>query len=321
MTTPSGAGGENVSGDPWAQRPDEPVDGPRPEDATIPASGGVANAQPTEVIGGTAELPRQAEWGQQQWGPGEQWNAGPQWAPEQQWAPAQNPAGYPEPTAQYPTPGYPVDETARYTAGYPAEPGYPAEGYPPAAGYPGGPGYPTGQGYPPVGPGGPGMPMPGGPQPPKRRTGMWLAVSAAIFAAVVVGGALVGMFLGSHSSVSTNNAASPSTTSLFPPAHTPAYPTPSTGPNGPSEIPGLGNPDDGATMGTVQSNNAGTLTVQSLGGSSVTVHTDADTQILALGASTVTDLHSGDLIVVQGDKSADGSIQAKIIFGASLPTR
>ncbi|WP_280391618.1 DUF5666 domain-containing protein, partial [Nocardia wallacei] len=71
-------------------------------------------------------------------------------------------------------------------------------------------------------------------------------------------------------------------------------------------------------MGAISTNDGATLTIESLLGSLVTVHTDAKTQVITAGSGKVADLRPGDMVVVQGDKAADGAIQAKIIISTSL---
>ncbi|WP_024801729.1 DUF5666 domain-containing protein [Nocardia sp. BMG51109] len=175
----------------------------------------------------------------------------------------------------------------------------------------------AGGGAPPDGPIGPtGMPV----EPPRRRrTGLWIGLTAAVFVLVVLGGIAAGMFLAGNDDSSSTSAADTSTRSS--PSRVPVVPP--NGSGGPQSgvpgMPGLGDIDDlGATMGTISTNDGTTLTIQSLLGSLVTVHTDAQTQVVATGAGKVTDLHPGDMVVVQGDKAPDASIQAKIIISTSL---
>ncbi|MBF6329046.1 DUF5666 domain-containing protein [Nocardia transvalensis] len=172
---------------------------------------------------------------------------------------------------------------------------------------------------PPGGPGGPYGPTGLPPQPPRRnRTGLWIALTLGIFVLVVLGGVAVGMLMsGNDSSSSTASA----TTTRSAPTAIPVIPPRSTG--GPQSslppLPGLGDIDGiGATMGTIKTNDGATLTIDSLLGSTVTVHTDDKTQVIASGASKVADLHPGDMVVVQGDKGSDGSIKAEIIISTML---
>ena len=75
----------------------------------------------------------------------------------------------------------------------------------------------------------------------------------------------------------------------------------------------------GATVGTIGANDGSTLTVDGIGGSPVTVRTNDQTQVVAIGGAKVSDLKVGDSVVIQGDKAGDGSITARIIISTSLP--
>lgn len=162
------------------------------------------------------------------------------------------------------------------------------------------------------------------PPPPRSRRGLWVGLTLVAFAVVVLGGIGAGLFLGSHSSSpstaeGTGDRNAPTELPMFPQSPD----TPGTGDSTAPQLPGPGGTINGlgATMGTISANDGSTLTIDSLSGSSVTVHTDAKTQVIALGSSTVADLHPGDMVVVQGDKNADGSIQAKIVIGTALPSQ
>jgi hypothetical protein len=166
------------------------------------------------------------------------------------------------------------------------------------------------------GPGGPtGLPV----QPPRRRrTGLWIGLTFALFVLVVLAAVAAGLTFAGHGSSSSSSAGAPGPRN---PTVAPLAPPPASGaqPSMPA-LPGLGGMDNiGGTMGTVSTNDGATLTVQSLLGSTVTVHTDDNTEVIALGGGKVSDLRPGVTIVVQGDKSPDGSIQAKIIIGTQLP--
>ncbi|WP_228831580.1 acyltransferase family protein [Nocardia elegans] len=88
----------------------------------------------------------------------------------------------------------------------------------------------------------------------------------------------------------------------------------------PSGLPGLPEMDGlGATMGTITANDGGTLTLSTVAGGTVTVRTDASTQVISLSGVTPGDLPVGDMVMVQGDKGQDGSITAKIIISTALP--
>ncbi|WP_019932299.1 DUF5666 domain-containing protein [Nocardia sp. BMG111209] len=153
--------------------------------------------------------------------------------------------------------------------------------------------------------------------PRKRRTGLWFGIGLAVFVLVVLGGIAAGLLLAGRDN--STPSASGGTTHQVPTAEplpgTSGEPLPGLPP-----LPGLGGDLDslGATMGTIDTNDGATLTLQSLGGAMVTVHTDDKTQVIALGGGKLTDLHAGDMVVVQGDKSPDGTIQAKLIIGAAL---
>ncbi|WP_255219315.1 DUF5666 domain-containing protein [Nocardia tenerifensis] len=85
-------------------------------------------------------------------------------------------------------------------------------------------------------------------------------------------------------------------------------------------MPGLGGIDNlGATMGTITANDGGTLTVSTLLGAAATVRTDANTQVISMSGTKVSDLPVGDIVLIQGEKGADGTIQAKVIISTALP--
>ncbi|MFD0365410.1 DUF5666 domain-containing protein [Nocardia sp. GCM10030253] len=155
------------------------------------------------------------------------------------------------------------------------------------------------------------------PQPPKRNTGLWVALTIGIVALVAIVGVIAGLLLGGEDSSSTSAA---STSTLPSPARVTGIPRSGQSTATMPSIPGLGNIDElGATMGTISANNGGTLTLDTMTGGSVTVHTDANTQVISLSAAEVADLPIGDMVVVQGDKAPDGTIRAKIIISTSLP--
>ncbi|MCX4098909.1 DUF5666 domain-containing protein [Nocardia sp. alder85J] len=196
------------------------------------------------------------------------------------------------------------------TAEYTSPPQYYGQEPAPGYGWEGAPQQPAGP-YGQVGP--TGLPT----HPRKRRTGLWLTIGAVVFVLVVLGGIAAGLLLAGRNSSSPS--ASGETTRSIPSAE----PLPGTSGEqipGLPPLPGLGGNLDslGATMGTIDTNDGTTLTLQSLGGAMVTVHTDDHTQVIALGGGKLADLHAGDMVVVQGDKSDDGSIMAKLIIGAAL---
>ncbi|MRH93145.1 hypothetical protein GFY24_37975 [Nocardia sp. SYP-A9097] len=288
MTNPS---------DPWSRRPEpEPGEGPTEQ-----------VAHPTEQVGypsevadphGPAETISPTEYFAHQQGP-EATRVLPPY--DASWGGYESGGGYAPPTASYPQ-------------------GYTPSG---AAGYGQMPGNDSGLSYGPTG--GPGGYQPGGfpqqpglPQPP-RKTGMWIGVGLAAFVLVALAGILAGVLLANKDSSDTTAAGTithtgPALPGL--PGNTSVSPLPS----GIPEIPGLGDIDSlGANMGTLASNDGTTLTMTNLSGTTVTVHTDERTQVISLGSTKVADLPVGEMVMVQGDKSADGSIQAKLIISTSLP--
>ncbi|MGW4369707.1 DUF5666 domain-containing protein [Nocardia takedensis] len=193
-------------------------------------------------------------------------------------------------------------------------------GYGPQGQWPGSPGQPV---YGPQGAPPPGAPVPEPPRPPKRNTGLWIALALGVIALIAVAGVAAGVLLGNDSDSDT---AAGTTTRSFPTTggQLPTQPstTPRTGlPSGiPTEIPGLPGLDGlGATMGTISANSGGTLTLESLSGEKVTVRTTSATQVISLSGSKVADLKVGDVVMVQGDQAADGSIEAELIISAALP--
>ncbi|WP_227979309.1 DUF5666 domain-containing protein [Nocardia spumae] len=292
MTNPS---------DPWAQRPDSPD-------------------TPTEKLGASGRDPGDT----------------PTHTTEYSEAYGRSPEPY-QSTLSYGHPG-PYEQTKAYE--FPEHPDYQGRQYfeqspgpnatreiPPYDSQWGGyeSGYGESGGYPPYGSGpagadgrrqavGPtGLPV----ESPRRRTGLWIALTAAVFVLVVLGGIAAGLLLAGNDSSSSTDAATgrpaPTRVPIVPPNPSGAQPSL-------PQLPGLGDIDGiGATMGTVTTNDGATIVIQSLLGSSVTVHTNADTQIISAGAGKVSDLHQGDMVVVQGDKGPDGAITAKIIISTQLP--
>ncbi|UAK33702.1 DUF5666 domain-containing protein [Nocardia asteroides] len=168
-------------------------------------------------------------------------------------------------------------------------------------------------------------PPPGGglpprpPEPPRRNTGLWIALAIGVVLLIGAIGVVAGVLLGGSDSGPSDTAAAstaPATTRPLPGTRT-APPSP---PSGLPGVPGLGDVEGlGATMGTITANDGGTLTVSSVMGNTITVRTDANTQVIALSGTEVSDLPPGELVLIQGDKAPDGSIQAKVIIGTSLP--
>jgi hypothetical protein len=71
----------------------------------------------------------------------------------------------------------------------------------------------------------------------------------------------------------------------------------------------------GFTLGTVKSNDGKKLLVQDALGAVSTVRTTADTEVLVLLATRVPDIPTGALIMVHGNREADGSVTANLIVG------
>ncbi|WP_054812439.1 DUF5666 domain-containing protein [Nocardia arizonensis] len=163
---------------------------------------------------------------------------------------------------------------------------------------------------------------PPGDQPPrKRNTGLWIALALGVIALVAVGGVAAGVLLGGKDSDST--AAGATTTRSFPATGqqrpSTQAPSKSASPTLPG-VPGVPGLDGlGATMGTISANNGGTLTLSTLSGETVTVRTTDKTQVISLSGAKASDLPVGDVVMVQGDKSGDGTIQAKVIISTGLP--
>ncbi|WP_433757589.1 DUF5666 domain-containing protein [Nocardia sp. CA-135398] len=169
-------------------------------------------------------------------------------------------------------------------------------------------------------PGPPGGPLPPDQQPPrKRNAGLWIALGLGVILLLGAVSVVAGMLLGGKDT-SSSSAAS---TSAVPTAGRSTGTAPSGGPSSPRvlpSIPGLGGIDDlGATMGTITANAGGQLTLDTVGGSAVTVRTTDKTQVISMNGSKAAELPVGDMVVVQGDKAADGSIDAKIIISTALP--
>ncbi|WP_067722345.1 DUF5666 domain-containing protein [Nocardia yamanashiensis] len=280
--------------DPWSRRPDgNPVDGPTEKVGKAPGPFG-HTSEPGEAYGSAETVNYQA--------PTEYFGQPPGPNPTQVFP--QHDAGW---GAYDSGTGYPP--TATYESAQPGYGGGPLQ-YPPA---PGGPG-----GYQPAG-----FPQQPGPQPPKKKTGLWIGLGLGAILLVALVGVLVGALLSDKDSADT--ASSGGTTSNNPLIIVPTKPG-SGGtsslplPSGIPQIPGLGDIDDlGANMGTIASNDGKTLTITSLSGTTVTVKTDDKTQVISLGSTKVADLPVGEMVMVQGDKNTDGSIQAKIIISTSLP--
>ena len=228
----------------------------------------------------------------------------------------------PEATQAYPPQAYP-------TQAYPAyDPRYDLQAAPPNAtqAYPtyyGAGGYPPG-GYPPPGqpPTGEVPPLENGPgNKPGRRVGLWAAAGAGVVLLAL--GLIVGLMLNGNSDESDTAAAPSPRTSA--PAGPPRAGAPTTEPETTSpfeNLPGgigdvIGNA--GTAMGTITANDGGTLTIDGLGGTTITVKTTPDTSLISLTANSIAELKPGESVLVQGDKVKDGTLTAKLIIGTTLP--
>ncbi|MFC8526471.1 DUF5666 domain-containing protein [Nocardia sp. NPDC057227] len=276
--------------DPWGQRPDE-------SPTQHLGAPGASGAPPTNVFGGSAG-------GYGEWTPPPPPDATREFPSyDSQWGPYDGQGGTTQqPYQQQPPPGY-------------VQPQQPYQQQPP--------GYVQPQqqdwvnGHPPPGHQGSGIP----PRPPRRNTGLWIGLGLAAVLLIAVLGVFAGLYFTGGDDDST--AAGTTTTATRQPGRTTAPPsanqtTPSF-PALPSELPGLpGLEDLGSAMGSITANNGGTLTLRTLDGKTVTVRTDARTQVISLGVSTAADLPVGEMVVVQGDKGADGNILAEIIISTGL---
>lgn len=195
-----------------------------------------------------------------------------------------------------------------YESGYPAvqqPPQQPQHGY----GYPGAPP----PGYPP-------RPQDGDQgEPPRRHTGLWIALGLAVVALIGVAGVLGGLVFGGDKNSGQNTAAPPVTTQPLPPPTIVPVPPTSPDPGGLPGLPGLGGDDLGATMGSITANTGTEITMSTLGGATVRVLIDESTQVISLTTTSAADLPVGDMVMVQGDKNPDGSIHARIIISTALP--
>lgn len=180
-------------------------------------------------------------------------------------------------------------------------------------------------GYPPAGPPPTGEVPPLAP-PPKRKVGVWVAVGAGV---VLLGlGLIGGLLLAGGGSGDTPPVAAPAAPTTTRPV------TPPTGSLSPRQTPsptttspldnlpgGIGDliGQAGSAMGTITANSGGTLTLDGLGGTTITVRTTSDTTLISLTARTVADLKPGESVVVQGDRVENGTLTAKLIIGTSIP--
>ncbi|MCQ4118114.1 hypothetical protein [Rhodococcus tibetensis] len=183
-------------------------------------------------------------------------------------------------------------------------------------------GYPTGQypnpQYPPRAP----VEEPDDKKP--RRIATWIAAAAAALLLIGVIGFGVALFTTAPNNSSSTTAAGPTTSR--PPATT-APPRTSAPPSTTSESPldrlpgGIGEAigEAGAAFGTISANDGMTLTLDAVGGSQVTVRTNAQTNVIALDGATVADLKPGFTVMVQGTKIENGAMTAETIISTELP--
>lgn len=158
----------------------------------------------------------------------------------------------------------------------------------------------------------------------KRKLATWVAAGVVGILVAVI--AIVAFSAFGSNDKGTQTAFVPPTTTTqaptttLPKASTTA-PTPTTDsplsqlPGGLGEVIG----DAGGAVGTVKSNDGGTLIIDSIGGSQVTILTTADTTLIALNRATIADLQPGDNIVVDGTPVENGTMTANTILSTSLP--
>jgi hypothetical protein len=150
------------------------------------------------------------------------------------------------------------------------------------------------------------------PPPQQRGTGTLVGIGVGIgllLAAAVGVGALL---IGRHHGDDTSAASAPSTDTSSYAEPAPAEPSPES----PLPAPHAGT---GATIGSITANDGSTLSVRGMLGAGVdTVHTDAQTRVVSLNGSKVSDLKIGDMVIVQGETAADGSITARLIISTSF---
>lgn len=270
--------------DPWGQRPGEAPT----EHLGPPGAFGQGDYPPTEqydpwsappATGATREIPAMDS----QWGA---YEPGGQWQGQQQ-------------------PQWTGDSWAGVPGQQPVVPGQPgAPGQPPPGAHP------------------PDHYTPPGQQPPKRNTGLWIALGLGVLGLVGVIGIAAGLVLGGGGDSADSAAAgSTGTTHTLPFQVAPSGIPQSPGMSSPG-LPGLselGLDELGATVGTITANDGGTLTVSTVTGGDVTVRTDAATQVISLSVLHAADLPVGEMVMVQGETGADGTIQARIIVSTALP--
>lgn len=265
--------------DPWARRPDEPT-----EHLGQPGKSAAESLEPLHTSDYTEA------YGQ----PGQPTTAYPGNETYQAWSQG------PHPTRELTTYDSGWDGSGTY--------GYDQQGVPTQQAYRAGAWSP-----------GSGPPEGGPPRPPKRNTGLWIGLGLAVVLLVGLLGVFAGLLFGGNDSATT---ASETGTSPVPTQG--RLPDRGTEPSEPPLVfpsyPGTEDPGSaGAVMGRIDTNDGATLTISSLDGSDVTVHTGPETQVISLAGTSVTDLPAGDLVVVQGDRAPDGSIHAQLIISAAMP--
>ena len=258
--------------------------------------------------------------------------------PTSDWAPRPNPQTPDQQTERLDPQGYTTDPYEAYGGGPtqsipthadPAQ-NQPTQAYPTYEAYQGQQqnatqAYPTGdprQPYPPEQPYESGEPGGGKKGPSKGVLVAAVTVAGLLLIAVIGVGAL--LFSGGDDDTT---ASAPTTTRALPPAPTPAPSTPRSAdpeivPPDLSQIPGgVGEAIGaaGAAIGSVTSNDGTTLILNGIGGSKVTVTTDASTQVIAIGASSVDELDVGETVLVQGDPGPDGTVAARVIISTTIP--
>ncbi len=211
------------------------------------------------------------------------------------------------------TQAYPPYEAQQYQGGYPAgqypNAQYPGSQYPPGQ-------YPGSQYQAPV--------AEATEEKKPRRIGTWIAAAAAALLLIAVIGFGVALFTTAPNNSSSTTAAGPTTSR--PPATT-APPKTTAPPSTTTESPldqlpgGIGEAIGaaGAAFGTISTNDGSTLILDALGGSKLTVQTNAQTNVIALDGTTVADLKPGFTVMVQGTKVENGTMMAETIISTELP--
>ncbi|WP_280506160.1 DUF5666 domain-containing protein [Nocardia farcinica] len=163
--------------------------------------------------------------------------------------------------------------------------------------------------------------VPPGQGPRKSNTGLWIALGLGVVALIGVVGVAAGLVLGGGDDEADTTAAgsSTATTHTLPFQAAPSTTAPLPGLSGLPGLPELGIEELGATVGTITANDGGTLTIATMTGGDVVVRTDAATQVISLSVLRAADLPVGEMVVVQGEKGSDGTIQARIIVSTALP--